>query len=193
MAGFQLIMRSGPTPGKVFQLKGDEVFIGRDVGNDIVINDAEMSRRHARLAVQAGGYILEDLGSTNGTAVNGERLTSRHVMREGEIISLGEHVALVFESLSDDKEATVVGPRTARKAPVAVEPNQAAAPAAKSHTAPRPAPSEPVAGKKKFPGWVIPVVIIVLVGCFCAGLLWFIDSQNMWCSIPVINGFLGCP
>jgi S-DNA-T family DNA segregation ATPase FtsK/SpoIIIE len=64
MAGFQLIMRSGPTPGKVFQLKNDEVFIGRDVGNDIVINDAEISRRHARLSVQAGGYILEDLGST---------------------------------------------------------------------------------------------------------------------------------
>ena len=174
-------------------MKGDEVFIGRDVGNDIVINDAEMSRRHARLAVQAGGYILEDLGSTNGTAVNGERLTSRHVMREGEIISLGEHVALVFEALADDKEATVVGPRTVRKAPVAVEPGQAAAPAAKSHTAPRPTPAEPVAGKKKFPGWVIVVVVILVVLCFCVGLPVIIDSLNMWCSIPVINGLLGCP
>jgi predicted component of type VI protein secretion system len=192
MAGFQLIMRSGPTPGKVFQLKSDEVFIGRDVGNDIVINDAEISRRHARLAIQAGGYILEDMGSTNGTAVNGERLTSRHVMREGEIISFGEHVALVFESLADDKEATVVGPRTARKAPV--EPSQAAAePAPKSHTSPRPAQAAPVIGKKKFPGWVIVVVVILLVLCFCVGLPIIIDSLNMWCSIPVINGFLGCP
>ena len=191
MAGFQLIMRSGPTPGKVFQLKGDEVFIGRDVGNDIVINDAEISRRHARLAIQAGGYILEDMGSTNGTAVNGERLTSRHVMREGEILSFGEHVALVFESLADDKEATVVGPRTARKAPV--EPSQAAAPAAKSHTAPRPSQAEAVTGKKKFPGWVIVVIVILLVLCFCVGLPIIIDSLNMWCSIPVINGFLGCP
>ncbi len=192
MAGFQLIMRSGPTPGKVFQLKGDEVFIGRDVGNDIVINDAEISRRHARLAIQAGGYILEDLGSTNGTAVNGERLTSRHVMREGEILSLGEHVALVFESLADDKEATVVGPRTARKAPV--ESGQApAAPAAKSSTAPRPSQAAPAGGKKKFPSWVIVVIVILLVLCFCVGLPIIIDSLNMWCSIPVINGFLGCP
>jgi pSer/pThr/pTyr-binding forkhead associated (FHA) protein len=190
MAGFQLIMRSGPTPGKVFQLKGDEVFIGRDVGNDIVINDAEISRRHARLAMQAGGYILEDLGSTNGTAVNGERLTSRHVMREGEILSFGEHVALVFESLADDKEATVVGPRTSRKAPVSAgEP--AAAP--KSHTAPRPSQSGPVTGKKKFPSWVIPVVVVVLVLCFCVGVPVIIDSLDMWCSIPVINGLLGCP
>jgi pSer/pThr/pTyr-binding forkhead associated (FHA) protein len=192
MAGYQLIMRSGPTPGKVFQLKGDEVFIGRDVGNDIVINDAEISRRHARLAIQAGGYILEDLGSTNGTAVNGERLTSRHVMREGEILSLGEHVALVFESLADDKEATVVGPRTARKAPV--EAGQTpSAPAVKSSTAPRPSQAAPVTGKKKFPTWVIVVIVILLVLCFCVGLPIIIDSLNMWCSIPVINGFLGCP
>jgi pSer/pThr/pTyr-binding forkhead associated (FHA) protein len=187
MAGFQLIMRSGPTPGKVFQLKNDEVFIGRDVGNDIVINDAEISRRHARLSVQAGGYILEDLGSTNGTAVNGERLTSRHVMREGEILSFGEHVALVFESLADDKEATVVGPRTARKLPV--EPIQAAAPVAKSHTAPRPSQAESVTGKKKFPGWVIALIVIILVSCACIGIIIGFDPLGIDCSIPIINSF----
>ncbi len=115
MAGFQLVMRSGPTPGKVYPLKKEEMFIGRDVGNDIVINDAEVSRRHSRLSMQAGGFIVEDLGSTNGTAVNGDRLTSRHVLRVGEVVSFGEHVALVFETVADDKEATVVGPRTARK------------------------------------------------------------------------------
>lgn len=121
MAGFQLVMRSGPTPGKVYPLKKEEMFIGRDVGNDVVINDAEVSRRHSRLSMQAGGFIVEDLGSTNGTAVNGERLTSRHVLRVGEVVSFGEHVALVFEAVADDKEATVVGPRTARKVGAEVE------------------------------------------------------------------------
>jgi predicted component of type VI protein secretion system len=190
MAGFQLVMRSGPTPGKVIPLKIDELFIGRDVGNDIVINDAEISRRHARLAVQAGGYILEDLGSTNGTAVNGDRLTSRHVMHVGEVISLGEHVALVFESVTDDKEVTVVGPRTVHKATPdsgQVIPPSAAHPAASART-----PAEPVVAKKKFPAWVIPAVIVVLLLCFCVGMIWIVDSQNLWCSIPVINGILGC-
>jgi predicted component of type VI protein secretion system len=190
MAGFQLVMRSGPTPGKVFPLKEDEVFIGRDVGNNIVINDAEISRRHARLAIQAGGFILEDLGSTNGTAVNGDRLTSRHVMRVGEVISLGEHVALVFEAVADDKEATVVGPRTIRK--TAVDANQVAMPP-KSNTAPRPSQTGPATAKKSFPSWVVPVVVVVLVLCFCIGVPVIIDSFNMWCSIPVINGLLGCP
>jgi pSer/pThr/pTyr-binding forkhead associated (FHA) protein len=190
MAGFQLVMRSGPTPGKVFPLKEDEVFIGRDVGNDIVINDAEISRRHARLAIQAGGYILEDLGSTNGTAVNADRLTSRHVMRVGEVISFGEHTALAFEAVTDDKEATVVGPHTVRK--TAVEPSQVVSPP-KSNTAPRPSQAMPGTAKKKFPGWVIPVVIMVLAVCFCMGLFWAIDASSMWCSIPVVNGLLGCP
>jgi pSer/pThr/pTyr-binding forkhead associated (FHA) protein len=192
MAGFQLVMRSGPTPGKVFPLKVDEVFIGRDVGNDIVINDAEISRRHARLAMQAGGFILEDLGSTNGTAVNADRLTSRHVMRVGEVISLGEHVALVFESVADDKEATVIGSHTARK--TAVDASQVVEPEQKSsHTAPRPSQVTPVDTKKKFPSWVIPVVVIVLLLCFCVGVPVIIDSLDMWCSIPLINGILGCP
>jgi pSer/pThr/pTyr-binding forkhead associated (FHA) protein len=190
MAGYQLVMRSGPTPGKVFPLKEEEVFIGRDVGNDIVINDAEISRRHARLAMQAGGYILEDLGSTNGTAVNADRLTSRHVMRVGEVISFGEHTALAFEAVTDDKEATVVGPRTARK--TAVEPGQVVTPP-KSNTAPRPSQGMTGSAKKKFPGWVVPVVVVVLVLCFCVGVPVIIDTLDLWCSIPVINGLLGCP
>ena len=71
---FQLIMRSGPTPGAAFTLEGDQIDIGRDSTNEIVINDAEISRRHARLTFQGGKYVLEDLGSTNGTFVNGQRL-----------------------------------------------------------------------------------------------------------------------
>ena len=46
---FQLVMRTGPNPGKVFELTKGEVYIGRDINNDIVVNDAEISRKHARL------------------------------------------------------------------------------------------------------------------------------------------------
>lgn len=63
------------------------MFIGRDLTNDIVINDAEISRRHARLISQAGGYVLEDLGSTNGTFINGQRLASPYILRPGETVT----------------------------------------------------------------------------------------------------------
>ena len=46
---FQLTMRSGPTPGKVFPLEKQEILLGRDLANEIAISDPEVSRRHAAL------------------------------------------------------------------------------------------------------------------------------------------------
>ena len=106
----QLIMHSGPTPNKVFELTQPVIFIGRDFSNEIVINDPEVSRKHARLTAQTGGYVLEDMGSTNGTFVNGQRLLGPHLMRDGELVSFGENVSLTYEQLQFDPNATVVSP-----------------------------------------------------------------------------------
>jgi hypothetical protein len=105
---YQFLMRSGPTPGKIFELNQAELTIGRDMVNAIAINDAEISRRHARLLAQPGGYVLEDLGSTNGTYVNGQRLMGPHLLRPGELVMFGENVGLVFEALEFDPNATMV-------------------------------------------------------------------------------------
>lgn len=107
---FQLVMRSGPTPEKVFELNQAVVTIGRDYSNEIVINDVEISRKHARLTATSGGYILEDMGSTNGTFVNGQRLLGPHLLRPGETISFGEKVSLSYEMLQFDPNATVAAP-----------------------------------------------------------------------------------
>jgi hypothetical protein len=106
---FQLIMRAGPMPGKVFPLQKNEIYIGRDPSNDIAISDVEVSRKHARLTMQPNGFILEDLGSTNGTYVNGQRLLGPHILRAGEVIQLGENVSLSFDALYDEN-ATLVAP-----------------------------------------------------------------------------------
>jgi hypothetical protein len=105
---FRLVMRSGPTPGKAFDLSKNEISIGRDVSNDIIINDAEISRRHARLTAQPGGYVLEDNGSTNGTFVNGQRLMGPHLLRPGELVLFGENVGMAFEPVEPDIDATQV-------------------------------------------------------------------------------------
>src|SRR5512134_1941952 len=115
---FQLIMRSGPTPGAAFTLEGDQVDIGRDSTNGITINDAEISRRHARLTFQGGKYVLEDLGSTNGTFVNGQRLAGPRVLKPGEVVSFGEQIILVFEMNNFNPDATVVSPRASAVQPV---------------------------------------------------------------------------
>jgi hypothetical protein len=105
--GYRLTMRQGPVPGKNFELAKDVMTIGRDVSNDIVINDAEVSRNHARLTAQSGGYLLEDLASTNGTFVNGQRLIGPKLVSAGDVIGLGETVVLDYGQ-SADAGATVI-------------------------------------------------------------------------------------
>jgi hypothetical protein len=107
-SAYQLLMRSGPTPGKIFELSQAELTVGRDMINAIAINDPEISRQHARLVAQPGGYVIEDLGSTNGTFVNGQRLMGPHLLRPGELVLFGENVSLVYEMLEFDPNATLV-------------------------------------------------------------------------------------
>lgn len=128
---YRLVMRSGPTPGKAIDLEKNELFLGRELNNDIVINDPEVSRRHARLMLQAGGVIFEDLGSTNGTTINGQRLTAPVLLQGGETITLGEHVILSLEISLMDPDATMVSvvQPAAPIQPLAAPPIQTPAPA----------------------------------------------------------------
>jgi len=103
---YRLVVRTGPRAGQPFHLDKDEIFIGRDLANDLVVEDPEVSRRHARVFVQGNAYLIEDLGSTNGTSVNGQRLTAAAFLRAGDVITLGEHTHLVFEAvLAEDAPA----------------------------------------------------------------------------------------
>jgi len=95
--GFRLVVRRGPQPNQVYELNKDVVALGRDITNDIVINDPEVSRHHCRIVRGPGGYTLEDLGSTNGSFVNGQRLTGARPLINGDMIGLGETVTLGYE------------------------------------------------------------------------------------------------
>ncbi len=105
---YQLVMHKGPNPGKIFEMVQDELTIGRDITNRIVINDPEVSRKHCRLTLQSGAYVIEDLGSTNGTFVDGQRLIGPHMLRPGEIVMMGEKISLEYEVLGFDPNATLI-------------------------------------------------------------------------------------
>ena len=104
----RLTIRQGPVPGKVHEMAKDVITLGRDVSNDIVINDAEVSRNHARLTAQSGSYLMEDLASTNGTFVNGQRLIGPKLLNPGDVVGLGETVVLEFGIVASDAGATVI-------------------------------------------------------------------------------------
>ncbi len=123
---FQLTVKTGPNPGKIYDLVKEEVVVGRDLGNDIVISDADISRRHAHFVLQGDVYLLEDLGSTNGTYVNGERLTGPQLLMGGETIMFGSTVELTFSPVGFDVAATMIAPphAAAPAEPVVVAPAQ---------------------------------------------------------------------
>ena len=81
-------------------LAGERVTIGKGDGNDIVLDDATVSRLHASLEQFAEGWCVNDLGSSNGTFVNGDRIWSAHRLRHGDEIRLGRS-RLLFRSSAD--------------------------------------------------------------------------------------------
>ena len=94
---FRLIVRRGPQPNQVYELNKEIVTLGRDITNDIVINDPEVSRHHLRFTRGTDGYNMEDLGSTNGTFVGGQRMTGVRTLKRGDLVGLGETVTLSYE------------------------------------------------------------------------------------------------
>ena len=211
MPEYALSMRTGPTPGKSYPISGEMVTIGREPGNSIVINDAEISRRHARMTFQGGFYILEDLGSTNGTFVNGLKLSAPHPLHGGEVVSFGEQISCVFEITQEvDPDATMISsaakPVVPQAVPVAPQPVQAVAEpvsapvssyAGRVPVGPEPVVEEPAPPKKGLGSAKIALIVIAIVilciFCFCLGVFWFIDANNMWCNfLPFLFGS-ACP
>jgi len=83
--------------GQKFPLKNSKVKIGRDPSNQVVIpDDTFTSRHHAWITFEEGDFWLEDLGSTNGTLLNGHPVVKRQVLSAGDKIRVG-HTELTFE------------------------------------------------------------------------------------------------
>jgi len=85
-----------------FPLGKPRITIGRARSSDVFLPDQWLSRHHAAIEQKTGTYYLVDLGSKNGTLLNGERVSGDRRLRDGDIITLGEHV-LVF-SFDDEAE-----------------------------------------------------------------------------------------
>ncbi len=100
--GVWLITQRGPQPDQRWNLNKEMVTIGREITNDIVINDQQVSRRHVRFVRITRGIVpnfsIEDLGSSNGTFVNQERLVQgTKALKDGDVIQLGDTVVLSYK------------------------------------------------------------------------------------------------
>jgi pSer/pThr/pTyr-binding forkhead associated (FHA) protein len=219
MAGpqYRLVVRQGPIAGQIFELSKSEITVGRDITNDFVVNDAEVSRKHAKLTLEGDHYKIEDLNSTNGTYIDGQRLIGPHVLAVGEIIMFGDNVGVVFDGEATMTDVTIPSTLELGRTPVAAIPapveqyvpppvpptsESAKIPAVQLAMA-EPEPDQLVETKKKpINSWLLAgtgclLVIIVLV----VALLVFIDQPwkvggGLYCSQPFVIVFraLGyCP
>lgn len=121
-----LVFSEGPLSGRRVEVDAELVVGREDAG--LTIEDEEISRRHAIIRPGDGGIEIEDLGSTNGTYVNGVRITSATMLAGGDTVKLGKSV-LQVESVR--AAATVA----------------AAVPAPPAAPAPPPAPAPPAGGR----------------------------------------------
>ncbi|WP_102372132.1 FHA domain-containing protein [Enorma phocaeensis] len=87
----------GPQTGNTFQLNGPETTIGRDPANAIFLNDMTVSRAHAKIVRDASNVVIEDLGSLNGTWVDGAIVTSS-ALHDGSSVQIGTFTLVYHES-----------------------------------------------------------------------------------------------
>ena len=89
-AGRQLVVVDGELKGTSVPLGGAVITIGRAPDSTIVLNDDYVSTRHARLYASGGDWVVEDLGSTNGTWLNKARITTPTIMPVGADLRIGQ-------------------------------------------------------------------------------------------------------
>lgn len=84
-----LIVLFPEAPTETIELQQGTYTIGRSEESDLFLNDLTVSRQHAVLAVEKDGVFIEDLGSLNGTFINGKLIDKRATLNDGDVIQIG--------------------------------------------------------------------------------------------------------
>jgi hypothetical protein len=97
----QLVVQSGAEPGRTYDLNvGNRLSVGRQSSNEIVVSDEQVSRKHAHIELKSAGVIVTDLSSSNGTFVNGTRISSVITLKPGDTLQVGTTVLKLVDNQS---------------------------------------------------------------------------------------------
>jgi serine phosphatase RsbU (regulator of sigma subunit) len=107
----EITVKSAEGGKERFPLTRDRVTIGRSRESDIFLPDQWLSRHHAEIRRDGGVFVVVDLGSKNGTLLNGDQVASSQRLRHGDVITLGEHVLTFSDDDAGEEEAEPEGTR----------------------------------------------------------------------------------
>jgi hypothetical protein len=100
----RLVIESGPHKGEEYIVRKQTTLIGRNEACDLVVDDSQVSRRHCQISWDGVYCTVEDLGSTNGTFINGQPLMAAYALRPGDKVQVAN---VIFQFA--DPQATLVG------------------------------------------------------------------------------------
>lgn len=162
-----LLVRSGTLKGKRLPVRIPVVNIGRGDYNDLVIPEPSVSASHAKLQRREGIWVIADLGSTNGTFVDGERIADETPLGPGSTIRFGE-VATLFESTDDP---TGIQPRVGTRMIEGIQLTDPSPGAATPVTTPRRPLRTPPPRTERLPRWALPALLVAVAAILAFLLL----------------------
>ncbi len=109
---FHFIITKGPRAGEQIALSNLPLTIGRVEPADFIIEERSVSRNHLRVSLAEHGLVIEDLGSSNGTFVNSERIHGTRLLKNGDRVSLGTEVELLLAAAPVEFGETMVVGKT---------------------------------------------------------------------------------
>lgn len=95
---------------QVYDLNKDSILIGREDDVDIVIDNPSVSRKHAQVRKEGAGWVVEDLGSSNGTFLHGGKITGARELKEGDEIGFGKFSVVFGKAVGDMVEQVAAKP-----------------------------------------------------------------------------------
>jgi len=167
-------MTRGPGAGRRFDIGAAAVTIGRDDQCDVQVAETLVSRRHARITWSGTEYIVEDLGSTNGTFVDGERVVGSRPLKSGDRLQLGQEVELAFQ-------ASVPAPLRETPVPPDIAPSPRSSAGSPQAHAPPP-DSIPVQRQsfrwRRIWFWVLPLSGLLLILLIGGGVYYLLSDRD---------------
>jgi hypothetical protein len=195
----QLEILEGAEAGDHVPVDGALV-IGRTDDADLTLADAGVSRSHARVRAAGTGASIEDLGSSNGTFVNGERVEGSRQLSDGDQIQLGGAILRVSAGTAEtqmiDPDATEAHPsppadeppppKPVIPAPAAAEPPAEKAPPPPPRREPivQPQPAAP-AERDVYSDWNLPALAAIVLGPLSILLLIFSSGSGFYAALPI--------